>query len=363
VAVCSLLLAALGCFGEDGGGHGFEPPKAAYVELATVEPELLVYDAALTGQFDAEFSIVLRPEIEGVVASIGFEEGARVEEGQLLFTLRNGEQRARVDLAEAERKLAVDVYQRTKQLSKSAISAVSQVAEAAAELDKAKAQVALAKVEFERTLIRAPFAGIAGLRFTSVGDRVSEGDPLVSLDAIDRLQLVFTTQSIGFGLGQVGDPIFARVYTYPDERFSGEVFFISPTVDPATRRMILKAWVPNVDHRLKPGMFANVDVQVARHESALVVPESALVYDRNGTYLWRVGEESKAEKIPVEIGLRPKGRVEIVQGLAPGDTVVAVGTHKVRAGMSVIDVNADAEAHAGGGEEPASATKGRGEEG
>ena len=122
---------------------------------------------------------------------------------------------------------------------------------------------------------------------------------------------------------------------WPGEGFPGEVYFISPTVDPATRRLLLKAWVPNAEHKLKPGMFANVDVEIAYRQEALLVPESALVYDRHGVYLWRLAEEEAAEKIPVEIGVRQQGEVEIIAGISPGDSVVVTGTNKVKAGSRI----------------------------
>jgi membrane fusion protein (multidrug efflux system) len=184
---------------------------------------------------------------------------------------------------------------------------------------------------------------------------------LVSFHAVDRLQLIFTIQSAGFALGRQGDVIHARVFTYPGERFPGEVFFISPTVDPSTRRMILKAWVSNIDHRLKPGMFANVDVEIARRDNALVLPETALVYDRSGTYVWRLNEDQRAEKIPVQIGLRQKGTVEIVEGLAAKDMVVVVGTHKVTAGSALVNVAVAPEAHAVGPHEKQATPEGQGE--
>jgi membrane fusion protein (multidrug efflux system) len=113
------------------------------------------------------------------------------------------------------------------------------------------------------------------------------------------------------------------------------VYFVSPSVDTASRSLLLKAWIPNADHRLKPGMFANVDVVIAEREDALLVPESALIYDRNGTYLWRVDDEDHAEKIPIEIGLRQAGKVEILKGIAAGDRIVSAGTNKVRAGSEI----------------------------
>jgi membrane fusion protein (multidrug efflux system) len=92
--------------------------------------------------------------------------------------------------------------------------------------------------------------------------------------------------------------------------------------------MILKAWVPNADRRLRPGLFANVDLEIAQRENALLIPESAVVFDQAGTYVWRVRNEI-AERVPVETGLRKNGRVEVTLGLVAGDTIVTAGTHKV----------------------------------
>jgi len=361
LVACLLAPLSLGC------GNAEEPESSAatpgeYVEIVTIEPILLEHQVALTGQFEAEFAVVIRPELDGVVASLEFEEGARVAEGDLLVGLRNAEQKAHLALARAELKLAKTVFDRTERLSKRDISAVSQVEEATAKLDEARARVALAQVDLERTLIRAPFDGVVGMRQVNVGERVEEGDPLVSLDAVDRLQLIFTVQSTGFSLGKPGDVIHARVFSYPGERFPGEVFFVSPTIDPATRRMILKAWVANAEQRLKPGMFANVDVQVARREGALVVPETAVVYDRHGTYVWKATEDRRALKVPVRVGLRQPGRVEITEGVAAGDLIVSVGTHKIAAGDRLIDVDSAGEVHAGTPETEDAAPKERREE-
>jgi membrane fusion protein (multidrug efflux system) len=116
------------------------------------------------------------------------------------------------------------------------------------------------------------------------------------------------------------------------------VFFVSPEVDAAARRLIMKAWIANQDHRLKPGMFVNVDVEIAKLDSALMLPESSVVYDRHGVFVWRADEDGKAEKIPIELGIRQAGRVEVKSGLAVGDRVVSAGTHKLSAGTPIHDI-------------------------
>jgi membrane fusion protein (multidrug efflux system) len=348
------LLSVQGCSEEVASkGSGFGP-KPAKVEVVEVVPEPLSLEVALTGQLEAEFDVVVKTEIDGVIESIEFQEGKPVKRGEVLFRLRDAEQRAHVKEASAERKLAKDVLDRTQRLTNQDISSVARRSEATAALDEADAKVDLAKLDLARTRVRAPFDGVAGSLMVGPGERVEPDNGLVEISAIDKLQLIYTIPEPSIFLAQIDSEINIRVVAFKGERFKGRVFFISPSIDRATRRLIAKAWIPNDDHRLKPGMFANVDIRVFDKEAALMVPEAAMVYDRNGTYVWRVDGESLAEKIPVEIGIRQDGRVEILKGLAAHDRVVSAGIHKVSAGKEVIPVPTALEpAHAG--EEPESA--------
>jgi membrane fusion protein (multidrug efflux system) len=126
------------------------------------------------------------------------------------------------------------------------------------------------------------------------------------------------------------------------------VFFVSPTIDPSARRLVLKAWVDNQERKLKPGMFANIDVELAHFEAALMAPESALVHDRNGRFVWRVGEDERVEKVPVEIGIREGGRVQLLSGVASGERIISAGTNKVLAGDRVEALEPASDAHAAG---------------
>jgi membrane fusion protein (multidrug efflux system) len=242
-------------------------------------------------------------------------------------------------------------------VSRDAASA-AQKDRAAAELSVARARVDLARVGLDRTRIAAPFDGVVGARRVAPGDRITDKMALVRIDAIDRLQLSFAITEQGVALARTGATVDVRVRPYPDEVFGGEVFFVSPTLDPATRRLILKAWVPNADRRLRPGLFANVDLEIAQRENALLVPESAVVFDRAGSYVWRVRDEV-AQRVPIEIGLRKGGTVEVTLGLQPGDTVVTAGTHKVVEGRK-LRAAAPAKSDQARGEPHAAATGGAG---
>lgn len=341
-AATALLCAQLtGCGDGEGESSG---PREVSVEVTTVGAGLLRDVVTFSGQLGAENSVMVKSENDGVIQEVLFEEGQDVEEGAVLFQLRNEEQRARVREAEANLALAHEVSNRTHKLAKR--NAVSEAAktEASAQLAVAKARVELAQVELDRTDIRAPFDGVLGMRMVAVGDFVSDETALVQIDAVDRLQVIFAISELGILFTQVGVPVQVTVAPYPDDVFPGEVFFVSPTVDPSTRRIIAKAWVANPERRLRAGLFAGVDMQIGERENAILIPEAAVVFDRRGTYVWRVDGESVARKVPVEVGLRRLGKVEITLGLQPGDRIVSAGVHKVQEGKPVVAVAPGASA-------------------
>jgi membrane fusion protein (multidrug efflux system) len=333
LSACALL--ALACGDGAEAGAGFEPGPIT-VETMRVESEQLRDVATFSGQLGAEHSVMLEAETAGLVEEILFEEGRAVTAGDILFRLKDDEQVARVREAQANLALARDRHERTLELAKRSAVAEAQRDQVDAELAVAEARLELARVELAKTRVRAPFDGVAGLRLVSPGDHVEENDPLVQVDAVDRLQVSFAISELGILFTRVGTPVEVRVAPYPGEVFPGEVFFVSPTLDPATRRILAKAWIPNPAQRLRAGLFASVDMQVDQRENAILVPETAVVFDRRGTYVWRIDDEQIATRIPVETGLRREGRVEISLGLRPGDRIVTAGTHKVQEGKRVV---------------------------
>ncbi len=328
------LSQSVGC--HDSSNAIAKEPSPVTVELLRLEPELLLETVDLVGQIESEGTVIVKPEIEGVIASIDFTEGHRVEKDQVLYRLRNGEQKALLHEAEAQRALAEATYKRTKKLAKRDVSSAAQLERALAERAVADARVELAKVILDRTEIRAPYSGLVGDSLVFVGASVSEETSLVRLDSIDHVQLFFSVPERAVGLARMGIPIEAKVATYPGETFPGEVFFISPSLDRETRRMLIKAWMPNPGHKLRPGMFAKVKVEIGRKEGALLVPEASVVYSREGQFVWRVGDGNKAERVMVTLGARQAGRVEVVSGLSSGDEIVTAGTNKVEVGRTLL---------------------------
>jgi membrane fusion protein (multidrug efflux system) len=332
--VSALFGAAAGCGGDDAGGPPSGGPPPPSVEVITLAIESFEQQADLLGELQADNSVVLNAEVPGVIESIGFEDGQTVKAGDELFRLRDGEQRARLREAEAELLLAQEDFKRTSTLASRNAAAAAQLDRARANLEMARARTDRRRVELDRTRIRAPFDGRTGARLVSPGARVKVDDGLVRIDGIDPLSLVFTIPEGVLPLARMGARFEMEVAAFPERRFPGEIRFIAPSVDSATRRILIKGRVPNSDGALLPGMFARVQARLSEHD-AVLVPEDAIVTTSEGTYVWRLDAEDKAERVAVELGGREPGRVEIVSGVAAGDRVVTAGTHKVHAGAAV----------------------------
>lgn len=310
------------------------------VEAVTLVPETVRDEVDLVGQLEADESVIIRPERAGVVESVHFVEGQEVAAGTLLFKLRDHEERALLAAAKAELDVAERAYRRAQSLAKENVLAAAELERARGAFDVARARVDVAQVELDRTEIRAPFDGVLGRRMVSPGDRVTperfgegEGTGLVPIDAVATLKVVFTVPEVAIPAVRTGMPLAIRVAPYANETFPGEVYFVSTALDPTNRRLLLKGRVPNPDRRLRPGLFAQIRVEIARHEDALLVPESALVHEGDGVHVWRLDQAGHAERVPVTPGIRSAGRIEVNGALRPGDRIVSAGTHKVMEGV------------------------------
>jgi membrane fusion protein (multidrug efflux system) len=310
-------------------------PPPSVVEAVRVESHPFIERIEILGQLAAAESVILKPEIAGVIDSVRFTEGQSVAAGEVLFVLKSEEQRAALRQAEANLVLAADILERTEALSKVNVSAASELIQAQAKVAAAAAAVDLARVNVKRTQIRAPFDGALGARYVSPGDRVDSDDVLVQIDSVDRLQLQFSLPESLVSMVESRMQVVARFSTHPEELFPAEVYFVSPTVDPLSRRLPVKAWVSNSDRRLRPGMFASVELAKQKSEQAITVPEASIAYDAEGSFVWRISKDRLVERVTVSLGPRRDGHVVIRAGLSIGDAVVTSGTHKVYSGSEV----------------------------
>ena len=365
IALCGLLALASGCRDSAVAVDDSSGPRTVFVETVLIESEDVQDLLEFVGQLDSANSVILKPEISGVVDSISFEEGKSVEKGAPLFQLRNREQRALLRQAEATVSLTRSRYQRARRLAEQNAESEAGLEGAKAEYEIAVARSDLAKIQLDRTIVRAPFDGVVGARLVSPGERVSPGfdrgssgggggrsggrsgggeaSGLVRIDSLDEMELLFTLPETVMAIARVGVRVAVRVAPFPGESFGGVIYFVDPRVDATSRRVLVKARIPNPEHKLRPGLFAKIILEISSRQGALMVPEDAIVYDRDGTFVWRI-VEGEAVRAPVELGIRQPGRVELREGVHAGDRVVSAGTHKLRPGSLVSDITTAGEA-------------------
>ena len=303
------------------------------VEVAQVSRIRLQRTVSAVGTLRSHDSVVLRPEISGRIAEINFEEGGKVQKGQVLVRLDDSVAKARVQQARANQQLANSQYRRSVQLSKQGFVSSQARDDAASNLAVQQAAVALAEAELDKTAIRAPFDGLVGLRTVSVGDYVGPGTDLVPIEAVDPLNVDFRIPEQYLGSVTVGSRLLVTFDALGGAEREGTVGAISPQVDVGGRSLLLRANIPNPDDVLRPGLFARVQLELADTQ-ALVVPESALVPSGDAQYVFRV-EEGVVRRVRVEIGMRSGVNVEILQGVEEGDQVIVSGLQKVRDGTEV----------------------------
>ena len=340
-AVLSLLLAACSR-GDDAAPAGGPAARPALpVVTATVRAQALRERLRAVGTLQANESVMIRSELPGRVERIHFQEGQPVAAGQVLITLDAAEYRAQVAQTEATVQANRLTFERAADLVKTNMLSQQDYDQARARLAESRALLQRHRVLLDKTTLRAPFDGVAGLRLVSPGAYVQPGQDLVNLEDIDPLKIDFRVPERHAAALTVGRPLTLRVDAVPGGEFAGEIYAIDPRLDAATRTFALRGRVPNGDGRLRPGMFAQVELTVGERPQALVIPEQAIVPRGEQLFVFKVSDGTVA-LVPVVTGLREPGIVEIVDGLAPGDTVVTEGQMKLREGMPVAATAQDA---------------------
>jgi membrane fusion protein (multidrug efflux system) len=200
------------------------------------------------------------------------------------------------------------------------------------------AAVQLRRRNLKDAVIRAPFEGVVSARMVSPGQVISRNTTLTWLVDLDPVKVEVNVPERFLSEVLPGQDIAVKVAAWPGEVFSGKVFFVSPYVNPETRTLLVKASLPNPDLKLKPGMFASMDLTLQVRTNALLIPETAInqVLDGNRAAIMVVDANNMAQKRPIKIGLRLESRVEVVEGLKPGELVIVEGLQKIGPGMPVV---------------------------
>lgn len=304
------------------------------VKAETVTILKVLDDVSAVGSLLAEESVIIRPEIDGRIVGLHFKEGQAVTAGSRLVTIDSTEYEAQTAAQRADLKTEQQRLARTKELfeqkfiSKDALDVqVGNVARLKAHVDEAESRVA-------KTVIRAPFSGILGLRQVSPGAYVKAGNDIVRLENVSSIKVDFRIPENYLSKIRPNQEIAVKLDAYPGEEFRGQVYAVEPVVDERTRTIAMRARIPNKGFKLKPGMFVRVVVTMDSRPNAVVIPEQAIWPQGKDSFVYRV-VDGKAALTKVDIGNRAPGTVEILKGLAANDMVITDGQMKLRDGAPV----------------------------
>jgi membrane fusion protein (multidrug efflux system) len=338
-----------------GGEAELEGPQAVPVTITPVVAMELEERIEATGQLVARDHAEIAAEVAGRVTEILVEEGSSVRAGDAVLSIdperRNLERdsaRARVDEARAQLREQERAYTRVAELRERGVASETQREQAETARTLARSRLAAAEAELgvlERALrdanVAAPFDGFVAQRFVSRGEYVTPGQKLFELVALDPIEVEFHLPEVDSGRVATGQVVDVRVAPFPDESFDGQVTIVAPTIDPRSRTLRVKAQLANPGGRLRPGLFARIDLGVAVREGVPMVLEEAVMRRAEGAIVFRAVDGNRVERVAVETGAHHAGYVEVVKGLALGDQVVSRGGDRLSDGQTVLPRNPD----------------------
>lgn len=313
------------------GGRG----GPAAVEVGLVEAMRIVDATESVGTLRSRQGVMVRPEVSGRVAALGFIDGKPVRRGQLMLQLDDTLQRAQLQQAEAQAGIARTQVARNRELVAQGFVSQNAVDQSAAALEVAAAQVALAQAQLARLRVLAPFDGQAGIRQVNVGDYVKDGADIVSLVDAGQVWVDYRLPERYAARLRTGLTVRVALDALPGRDFEGRIEAIEGEVDVDGRALLVRARLDNRDGLLRPGMFARARTVFGVRERALVVPEEALVPEGGKQFLLRVLDSESgpvAERVEARLGMRLPGKVEILGGLEVGDRVVTAGQSRLMRG-------------------------------
>lgn len=322
-----------------GGGRGGPPGGGGATNVVAVAAGAHTFTDGLQaiGTAQARESIVLTPKVADTIRRIRFESGDRVRAGQVLVEMSSVEQAADLAEVQAANQAAQEDLRRTQELFNRGFASQARLdtVQAAAEAAQARLNASGSRIA-DRT-IRAPFAGVVGLRLASPGQYVRPGDQIGTLDDTSEIKLDFTVTETQIARVTQGVELVARTAAYPDREFTGAIANVDTRVDAATRTVRIRAILPNDDGALRPGMLMTVDVRSNPRE-ALAIPEIAILDQIDGAYVYRVVARegvTAVELVRIRTGQRAGGMAEVLEGLNTGDQVITEGVQSVRPGQPV----------------------------
>lgn len=323
-------------------GKSYSPPPEA-VTTVVASPQGWVEALEAVGSVAPVQGVTLSADLPGVVERITFESGSPVSAGQALVHLDARQERAQLASAEARRDLARTNLERSKSLLERQLVPQSEYDQVAALFRQAEAQVNEVKAAIDRKVIRAPFAGVTGIRQVNLGQYVSSGDPIVPLQSLDPVYVDFAVPQQQVGSLRRGLSVSVAADSGSRPLGTGRITAINPVADDATRSVRVQATLPNPHRRLRPGMYVNVQVDLGSRTRVVALPATAINYAPYGNSVFIVEELEGPDGKPyqgvrqqfVKLGGSRGDLVAVTGGVQEGQVVVTSGVFKLRSGAAV----------------------------
>jgi membrane fusion protein (multidrug efflux system) len=305
------------------------------VEIVEVQPTPLKDVLVLPGQTEAWLDVTVAADTGGRVEWIGPGEGDTIKKGQLIAKIDVSALKAALDRAEADHKLAEELYSRRKKLFQDNIIGKEELDRSENQRLLALATLTQTRVEYEKGFVRSPIKGIVNHLYVDVGEFADRGKPVADLVNVDRIKINVSVPELDVKYLRPGQETMTRIDAFPDRMIAGKVDFVAYKADPATKTFRVRVIISNSDNSVRPGMIARVAFLRRVIPDALVAPLFALV-DRGGERLLFVEEEGVAHARPVTIGVIEQDRVQITTGLREGDHLIVKGQTEVEEGIKVL---------------------------
>ncbi|MFC3550878.1 efflux RND transporter periplasmic adaptor subunit [Lysobacter cavernae] len=336
-ASCALFFViALAACGRDGAAqqNGGERPVPVTTAQVRVQPWS---DTVLAlGNVKARESVTVTAKVSETVEQVHFNSGDVVKSGAPLITLSGRQQQAALSQSEAAAKEAEALYQRQSELAAQQLVARSALDTQRALRDATRARVAQMRADLGDRVIRAPFAGVLGIRQVSPGSLVTPGTAIATLDDTERVYVDFPVPEAMLASLATGQQVSGTSAAYPGRTFEGAVSTIDARVDEATRAVTVRGDFANGDRALRPGMLLQMTLSRPQRQ-ALLVPEISIVQVGTDSYVFRVKPDGSVERADVKVGTRRDGLAEVTEGLNAGDRIVVDGTGKLRVGSKIVE--------------------------
>ena len=314
--------------------RGFPPAVVAAAEVMSENWQPVLESV---GSLVAVNGIDVSTEVNGIVSEIVFTSGQPVKQGDVLIKLDDSVDVAALEALRAEQKLAEIQFKRSKDLFRKKVISKSEFDEAEARFDAAKARVRQQEAILKRKVIRAPFAGLAGIRIVDLGEYVEAGNAIVSLQVLDPIFVDYTLPERYLTRIKPDQTVNIQLDALPGKVFSGEVSAVNSGVDTGTRTLKVRATLSNSEGIMRPGMFAEVKTITGEASPVLTIPRTAISFNTYGNFVFVINQSDKGmsvKRTAVELGESREGRV-VVKNLQAGTQVVRAGLVKLRDGAPV----------------------------